>query len=72
MHPEVGQSGSSGSLRLCNLVSVVDWNVIFTTAMNIEEVAKVPGRHGGTFDMPAWETLAPGTVPLHLPLFVFR
>src|SRR5262249_57330343 len=68
VHPEVREARSGPRLGLRDLVGVVNRDVVLAAAMDVEEVAEIFLRHGRALDVPARETLAPGTVPLHLPL----
>ena len=70
MHPVVGQIGSIACLGLRNFVAVMNWNMVFATAVNIEQGPKVFGSHSRTLDMPAGEAFAPRAFPFHLSLFV--
>ena len=72
MHPEIGQVRAKAGLGLGDLVGVVDGDMVFAAAVDIEEIAEIFRRHGRAFDMPAGETLSPRAVPFHLALFVRR
>jgi hypothetical protein len=47
-------------------------DVIDAAAVDVEGLAQVFGAHGAALDVPAGEAHAPGAVPLHLALLVFR
>ena len=72
MHPEIGQARAVASLRLCDLVRMVDHDVVFATTVDVKEWAEIPGGHGRALDVPAGEPRAPRAVPLHLPLLTSR
>ena len=72
MQPKVSQTRASTGLGLRNLIGMMDRDMIFTTAMDIKQVAQIFRRHGRALDMPARETAAPRAVPLHLTLIFWR
>ena len=72
MQPKISQTRASTGLGLRNLIGMMDRDMIFTTAMDIKQVAQIFRRHGRALDMPARETAPPGTIPLHLTLIFWR
>ena len=53
-----------------DLVGVVDRDVIFAAAVDVEVRSQVLGRHGRAFDVPAGEAAPPRAIPFHLSLRV--
>jgi hypothetical protein len=68
MHPEISQVRALASLSLSDLIRMVDHDMIFTAGMDVKVSAQVFGRYSRTFDLQAWKTCSPGTIPFHLPL----
>ena len=54
-------------LALGYLVLVVGEDVVHASRVYVQLLSHVFGGHGGAFNMPTWESLTPGTVPLHFP-----
>ena len=67
MDPVVDVLVSKGPFALGYLVLVVGENVVHPAGMNVEPLAQIFGCHGGAFYVPTGKSLAPGTIPLHVP-----
>src|SRR5439155_5346431 len=69
---EIREVRADARLGLRNLVRVVNRDVVFAAAMDIEKIAEIELRHRRAFDMPTGKPASPWTVPFHLPLFAGR
>src|SRR5438105_12391480 len=66
MHPEISEPCADSCLGLGDLVGVMDGDMVFAAAMNVEIIAEILLRHRRALDMPAGKAHAPGARPLHL------
>src|SRR5258708_3095831 len=55
-----------GSLALGNFISMMNWDMIDPTSVNVELLAQVEHRHRAAFDVPTGKSTSPGRVPFHL------
>src|SRR5262245_59867663 len=67
--PEAGEWLGRHSFALRDLVFVMRKNVVDSSAMNVESLAKILHRHGRALQMPARATGAKGRFPFFLGLF---
>ena len=52
-----------GGLALGNFTLIVGKDIVYAAAVYVEGLAEIFGGHGGAFDMPAREALAPRAGP---------
>src|SRR3989344_212569 len=64
MDPETDEGPAGGPLTLGNLAFVVREDIVLPAGMDIDLLTEKLDTHGGTFDVPPWET---GTPVLALP-----
>src|SRR5579872_942518 len=65
MDPIPGRYVLITDIALRDLAFVVGEHEVHPAAVNVELDAKIFGAHGGAFDMPTGETLAPWALPTH-------
>ena len=66
MHPVAHVIGAVGAAALGDLVLVVREDQVLATTVDIDDIAQMLVDHGGTFDVPARATTAPGRLPAGL------
>ena len=66
MHPQIDERLARAAFGLGDFGLVVGEDVVDSSAMDIEPVAKHSGGHGTAFDVPAGATRTPRAVPLHV------
>ena len=67
VHPVIYVPLPESAFALGDFVLVMRKHVVHAAGVNVKPLAQVLVRHGGTFNVPAGEPLAPGAVPLHIP-----
>ena len=60
------------TLRLSNLIGMMNRNMIRSAMMDIKALSQVFTRHGTTFDMPSWKPFSSWRISFHLSLSICR
>ncbi len=71
VHPDIGERLAGDSFALGDFVRVMDRLMVDAASMDVDGFAEVLHRHGRALEVPAGESLAPGTFPFHVTLLVF-
>ncbi len=70
MHPIGGKGLSISRLALGDLILMVREDQVLPACMDIDLIAQILLRHDRTLDMPSGTPLAPGGLPVRLPLLL--
>ena len=61
---------TSCTLSLRDFVGMVNRNMVYTSAVDIELHTQIFHAHSTTFYMPTWKTFPPRAIPLHILIAV--